>query len=206
MAVKIKICGITRYEDARIAANLGVDAIGFIFYPKSPRFIQPADARDIITRLPPFISKVGVFVNESVDTTNTVVSRFGIDTVQLHGDEPPDMLDRIQAPVVKSFSVGPDFDLNVLFEYKPAAFLLDTWDKEKRGGTGKTFDWNIARAATSQTTPIILAGGLGPSNIEEALHNVTPYGVDISSGVEIMPGVKNPHKMKDLVKKVKAFA
>ncbi|MFP4417705.1 MAG: phosphoribosylanthranilate isomerase [Chitinispirillaceae bacterium] len=206
MAVKVKICGITRYEDARIAANLGVDALGFIFYPKSPRFIQPADAREIIARLPPFVSKVGVFVNEAVENINTIIARYGIDTIQLHGDEHPASIDQIQAPVIKSFSVGSDFDLQTLHSYNVSAFLLDTWDGNKRGGTGKTFDWAIARKATSLTRPIILAGGLGPTNIEEALQNVEPYGVDVSSGVEIMPGVKNPHKMRDFIKKVKAFA
>lgn len=206
MAVKIKICGITRYEDARVALNLGVDALGFIFYPKSPRFIQPSDAYRIISKLPPFVSKVGVFVNESIDTVNTVVKRFGINTVQLHGEESPEYIQKIQAPVVKSFSVDPNFDLNNLNAYEVSAFLLDTWDQDKRGGTGRTFDWKVAVRATTLPKPIILAGGLGPSNIEEALRNVQPYAIDVNSGVEIMPGVKNPHKMKEVVNKVRNFS
>jgi phosphoribosylanthranilate isomerase len=203
MPVKVKICGITQYEDAKAAVSLGVDAIGFIFYPKSPRAIHPLDAKEIIKRLPPFVSKVGVFVDETAATIMKIVNATGIDTVQLHGKEPPSICDELGVTLIKAFPVGPDFDLLSFEKYKVSGYLLDTWNESMHGGSGKTFDWSIANKAMLKFGNVILAGGLGPSNIREALEAVHPYAVEFNSGVEIKPGIKNPHKMRDAVTIVK---
>jgi Phosphoribosylanthranilate isomerase len=203
MPVKIKICGITQYEDAKVAVSLGVDALGFIFYPKSPRAIHPLDAREIIRRLPPFVSKVGVFVDDDAATIMNIVKRTGIDTVQLHGNEPPAICEELPVTLIKAFAVGPDFDLSSFGKYKVNGYLLDTWGDSQRGGTGRTFDWSIANSAMQKFGTVILAGGLGPTNIREALDSVHPYAVEFNSGVEIKPGIKNPHKMRDAVTLVK---
>ena len=204
MHVRIKICGITRYEDARIAANLGVDALGFIFHPASPRYVHPSAVREIVRQLPPFVSRVGIFVNASESAMSETAQVAGLDTIQLHGDESPACAERLPLPVIKAFSIRSDSDLSILDTYRVAGYLLDTWDESVRGGSGKTFDWGIAeKAARSYTT--ILAGGLGPTNIREALDAVNPYGVDVNSGVEISPGVKNPAKMKDVISLVKGW-
>lgn len=205
MSTRIKICGITRLEDAKVAANLGVDALGFIFHPQSPRFIPPEQARNIIRQLPPMINRVGVFVNQTRETIMQIATQCGIDTVQLHGNETPEFCDTISLPVIKSFSIRPDSDISKLKEYRTQGILLDTWAPGMQGGSGVTFDWNIARKACGMFSNIILAGGLGPTNLEDALRMVDPFAVDINSGVEIMPGVKNPHKIRDVVKIVKAW-
>jgi len=199
MPTRIKICGITRYEDARIAANLGVDALGFIFFQKSPRYIAPDDAAAIIRRLPPFVSRVGVFVNESIDTIHEITGRTGIDTLQLHGTETPEFCNLFSLPVVKTFSIKPDTDLSVIETYKTSGILLDTWSGAMHGGSGKTFDWSQARQVCTLHSNVVIAGGLGPSNVEDALDALNPYGLDINSGVEIQPGIKNPHKIRDVV-------
>jgi phosphoribosylanthranilate isomerase len=204
MPIRIKICGITQYEDAKIAVSLGVDALGFIFYPKSPRYIHPLAAKDIIRKLPPFVSRVGVFVNDTADTIASVFSQTGIDTIQLHGDETPGFANGLSCSVVKAFGVKPGFDLAVLADYQVSGYLLDTWSEE-RGGSGKTFDWSIAKKAAQLFPNIILAGGLNAENVREALENVTPYAVEFNSGVEIKPGVKNHYKMRDAVKIVKSW-
>lgn len=203
MSTRIKICGITRLEDARVATNLGVDALGFIFHPKSPRFISPEQARNIIMQLPPMINRVGVFVNETKETIMQIAAQCGIDTVQLHGNESPEFCVAIPLPVIKSFSIRPDFDISKLNDYKTQGILLDTWSPEVQGGSGITFDWSIARKASAMFNNIVLAGGLGPTNLEDALRMVDPFAVDINSGVEIRPGVKNPHKIRAVVKIVK---
>jgi phosphoribosylanthranilate isomerase len=202
MTIKIKICGITNYDDAKNAVSLGVDALGFIFYQKSPRFIHPIAARDIIRKLPPFVSKVGVFVDDDETTIQAVFGQSGIDTVQLHGSETPQFAGRLSCAVIKAFAVKPGFDVGVLSQYKVAGYLLDTWS-DSHGGSGKTFDWSIARGATQLYQNVILAGGLNPGNVREALENVQPYAVEFNSGVEIKPGVKNHYKMRDAVAFVK---
>jgi phosphoribosylanthranilate isomerase len=203
MPIRVKICGITRYDDAKVAVSVGADALGFIFSPKSPRYISPRAARDIIRRLPPFIARVGVFVNDKASVIAGVVKETGIDTVQLHGSEPPSLCRELSTAVVKAFPVGPDFDLALLDTYPVNAYLLDTWSDSAAGGTGRSFDWSIARQATRYHHNIILAGGLGPTNIAEALETVQPYAVEFNSGVEIKPGIKNPRKMRDAVEIVK---
>jgi len=203
--VKVKICGITQYDDAKIAVSVGVDAVGFIFYPKSPRYINPLQAREIIKRLPPFVSRVGVFVNEVSETIKEIARQTGIDTVQLHGSESPELCAELPFTLIKAFSVGADFDVSMLDQYPVNAYLLDTWSDSVPGGSGRTFDWAIAKSATQYHHNIILAGGLGPTNIAEALETVQPYAVEFNSGVEIKPGIKNPRKMRDAVAVVKGW-
>jgi phosphoribosylanthranilate isomerase len=205
MAVRIKICGIKRLEDARIAVSLGVDALGFIFTQKSPRSIVPANARAIIDTLPPFVARVGVFVDQTVEEIMAIVNSAGINVVQLHGSESPRMVEQIPLPVIKAFGVQSGFNLGRLDDYTASAFLLDTWDSGSAGGTGKTFDWSIARHAVDNGKIVILAGGLGPANLLEAIEEVRPYAVDLNSGVEVRPGEKNPHKMRDAIRIVKAW-
>jgi len=203
LQVRIKVCGITRVEDALAAVRLGVDALGFIFVPASPRYITPVKAAEIIKRLPPFVSKVGVFVNEdrsvALDSSRTA----GVDVAQLHGDEPPEYCAGFAMPVIKVFSVGADFDASIMKRYDVAGYLLDTWDPKRRGGSGNTFDWSIAAKACGMHDTVILSGGLGPSNVREAVEAVRPYAVDLNSGVEISPGVKDHDKIKAAVSAVK---
>ena len=205
MNVRVKICGMSRYEDAKTAVGLGVDAVGFIFYGKSPRFIRPADVGAIARKLPPFVSKVGVFVDEDAMTINATIRAAGIDTIQLHGNEDPGFCEQFSCSVIKAFGVGPRFDLSILGQYKVCGYLLDTWDDTRKGGTGKSFDWSIARRAALSHDNIVLAGGLGVTNLAEALETVNPYGIDLNSGVEVKPGEKNPHKMRDALKIVRRF-
>jgi phosphoribosylanthranilate isomerase len=198
--VRIKICGITRYEDARTAVALGVDALGFIFFQQSPRYISPENAAAIIEKLPPFVSKVGVFVNENPHRILEVIQIAGLDTLQLHGDESPQYCAMFPLPVIKAFSVRDGaFDASTLSAYKTSAHLLDTWDPERRGGSGNTFDWTAAVDACNVSDAVILSGGLSPINIESAIKTVRPYAVDVNSGVEISPGIKNPYKMREVV-------
>jgi phosphoribosylanthranilate isomerase len=204
MPIKIKICGITNYDDAKNAVSLGVDALGFIFYQKSPRYIHPAQARKIIERLPPFITKVGVFVDESADAISDAYMQSGIDTIQLHGNETPEFAHQFKCAVVKAFGVKPGFDIAELARYRVAGYLLDTWT-DAHGGSGRTFDWKIAEAATSKYDNIILAGGLNALNVREALDNVHPYAVEFNNGVEIKPGQKNQYKMRDAIAAVGAM-
>jgi phosphoribosylanthranilate isomerase len=200
--MRIKICGITRYEDARTAANLGADALGFIFYSKSPRYISPTNAAEITKKLPPFVSRVGVFVDEDPQRVLDVARIAGIDTIQLHGNETPEYCASIPLPVIKVFSIRDNFDVSIIQAYKNvnvAGILLDTWDSERRGGSGNTFDWSVALKVCDKSDKVILSGGLGPSNIREAIDTVRPYAVDVNSGVEISPGVKSPYKMRDVI-------
>ncbi len=205
MAPRVKICGITRYEDARIAVGLGVDALGFIFYPKSPRYVTPEAAREITERIPPFVTKVGVFVDEDAEKVHQAAAVAGVDTLQLHGSESPEYCGRFRCSVIKAFRVGVGLPLPDLDSYPVSGYLLDTWDASAMGGTGKTFDWGIARDLCLRHGNVIVAGGLGPSNLREALEALRPYGVDLNSGVEVKPGVKNPHKMGDAVRIARQF-
>jgi phosphoribosylanthranilate isomerase len=201
--IRIKICGITREEDALTAAWLGVDALGFIFVRKSPRYIEPEAAAKITAALPPFVSRVGVFADADEDTVVTTARTAGLDTLQLHGSETPEFCGRMPLPVIKALGLRPDFDYSLLEAYPVAGILLDSWDNGLQGGSGITGDWNRARRITDRCRKVILAGGLGPSNIETAIETVQPYGVDLNSGVEVMPGVKNPHKIREVVRIVR---
>ena len=200
--VKVKICGITNWTDARRAIAGGAELLGFDFYERSPRYITPAKARRIVRRLPKNVRAVGVFVNETeqkmLDTARTV----GLDQLQLHGDESPAMVARLarSLPVIKAVRVRKPFRASQLAPFKRAsAFLLDGFDRSARGGTGKTFDWEIARRA-KRYGRIFLAGGLTPENIGDAIRAARPYAVDVCSGVEARPGKKDPVRMRKLLR------
>jgi phosphoribosylanthranilate isomerase len=187
----VKICGITRAEDAAAAVECGAGAVGFVFWPSSPRFIDPYRARAIAATIPPFVTTVGVFVNQPADYVNRVASLVRLGAVQLHGDETVEYAAGLSAPVIKAVTTA-DPQLAVW----PAAttLLIDAHDVEKRGGTGCTVDWNAA-AALAARRKTLLAGGLTPDNVAEAVARVRPFGIDVSSGVERSPGVKNHQRL-----------
>lgn len=199
--VKVKICGITNLEDALFAAEYGADALGFVFYEKSPRYIKPEKAKEIISKLPPFITTVGVFVNERTEKMREIMLFSGINILQLHGDEPPEDCHTWHR-VIKAFRVRDFSDLNPLQEYKVSAYLLDTYSPEEYGGTGQIFNWDIAVDA-KRFGRIILSGGLNTENVEKAIIYVRPYAVDVSSGVEEDKGKKDLKKMREFINKAK---
>ncbi len=204
--VKIKICGITNNEDALRAVNLGVDALGFIF-AESPRMITPEKVRPIIHGLPPFVKTVGVFVNEDLKKIKEIQSECGLDLVQLHGDESPEQCRNLMPYSIKSFRIKDETDIKGIDKYRGTvrAILLDTFQKGLAGGTGKTFDWSLAVKAKETGIPIVLAGGLGPENIKEAIATVKPYAVDVNSGIEEKPGKKDQELMNDLFEKIRSI-
>jgi len=196
--VRVKICGITRPEDAVAAAEAGADAIGLVF-AESPRRVNIEQARPILATLPPFVTPVALFVNETLERIRQTCDTLGIRTVQLHGDEPPDFARQLAGLcVIKAFRIGSEADLDALEGYPAACCLLDAKVAGKRGGTGATFDWSLA-AKAARRARVILAGGLKPYNVAEAVRRVRPYGVDVSSGVEAAPGRKDPAKVRAFV-------
>ena len=197
--IYIKICGITEVDDAVKIAELGVNALGFIFYPKSKRYISPDKAKEIIDCLPPFINTVGVFVNEKKESVIDVLNRCPIDILQFHGDETPEYCRQFDRRIIKVFRVNKDFSFDGFFKFPASAFLLDSLVTGEYGGTGVVFDWDVAVKA-KKYGKIILSGGLNPENLSSAVAKVNPYGVDISSGVEIKPGKKDISKVKEIVK------
>ena len=202
MNVRVKICGITNSEDAHAAVEYGADALGFVF-AKSPRQITKEQARDIIAELPPFVSPVGVFADEKADMIKEICDFCGIQTVQLHGNEQPSYLKELEGyKLIKAFRVKEEDDLKQLANYKPHAFLLDSYVKGVMGGTGVSFNWEIARQAHKYGT-IILSGGLTPKNVKEAIQMVKPYAVDVSSGVESSPGKKDKSLLKRFIANAK---
>ena len=198
--VKVKICGITNLADAATAVRLGADALGFIFAP-SPRRIAPQKVREIIRAIPPFVKTVGVFVNEAPAIIREIMQHCGLDLVQLHGDESPAFCDELMPYTIKSLRIKDESSLQTSRAYhgKVRALLLDTYSKEKIGGTGKTFDWNLAIKIKKMGIPFILSGGIGPSNIDLAIHTVRPYAVDVNSAVEKCPGKKSHILIKALM-------
>jgi len=201
--VRVKICGITNEIDALKAARIGAWALGFIFYKKSPRFISPFKAKQIIQRLPPFVTPVGVFVNHPAGAVRDIINHCGLRAVQLHGDEDHHFCHRLKSynvKVIKVFRVGENFDPKIVEPFKVDAFLFDTFDPINYGGSGKTFDWNILKQVkSSYDVPIILSGGLNAQNVIEPVNELKPYAVDANSGVEESPGKKDHKKMKDFV-------
>ncbi len=201
---RIKICGITNLEDALLAATLGADALGFIFAP-SPRQINSAKAREIIKKIPPFISSVGVFVNEKPGKIKELVNECSLDYIQLHGEEPPEFCQSLfPQKIIKTFRIKDEKSLEQVSSYfQVRAILLDTFVKGKAGGTGITFNWQLAREAKKMGKPIILSGGLSPKNVREAIESAAPFAVDISSGIESHPGKKDRVKLAGFIKAVR---
>lgn len=193
----VKICGITRIADARAAVDAGAGALGFVFWPKSPRFIDPYRARAIVASLPPFVVPVGVFVNQPAEYVKGVAALVRLGAVQLHGDEEVSYAAGIPYPVIKAMTIDQQVDA-----WPPAtALLLDVHDPASRGGTGRTIDWDAA-APIAATRRTLLAGGLTPDNVAEAVARVRPFGIDVSSGVEVSPGIKDPARLRALFEAV----
>lgn len=198
----VKVCGVTRIEDANAAVEAGANAIGFVFWPNSPRFIDPYRARRIAAALPPFVTAVGLFVNQPAEYVNGVANLVRLGAIQLHGDETPDAAKALVRPIVKAFGLtaGDAGDAVALWPHS-VTILLDAHDPEKRGGTGRTVDWNAAaRLAAGRRT--ILAGGLTPDNVADAIVRVRPFGIDVSSGVEAAPGIKDRAKLRALFESI----
>jgi len=201
--VRVKVCGITNYEDACLCVGLGADALGFIF-AESPRRISQEKARSIIRMLPPFIKVVGVFVNENIATIRETIKFCGLDLVQLHGQESPGECLELMPYSIKAFRLKEKSSLeNIpLYAKKVRAILFDTYSKGKMGGTGKTFDWSLAIEGSRAGMPVILSGGLAPFNVKEAFTAVRPYALDVNSGVEEYPGKKSPVLLGSLMKRL----
>ena len=200
--VKIKMCGITNVDDARVAVEAGADALGFVMYRKSPRFVKPAVVKAIVAGLPPFVLPVGVFVNEEPDRVRTLMDDCGLALAQLHGDETAPYCQDLGRPVLKALRLKDRGTFLALAEFSGRAnvrgFLIDAFSDQAYGGTGQTVDWGLAQEV-AQSMPVVLAGGLTPVNVAEAIARVRPYGVDVSSGVELSPGKKDHRKVKAFI-------
>jgi phosphoribosylanthranilate isomerase len=202
----VKICGITRLEDAQIAAESGADAIGFIFFEKSARYILPEAAASISEKLPLHLARVGVFVNPSEQQVLQAISSCGLNILQFHGEEPPEFCTQFGLMSMKAFRVKDQESLQSMRNYHTDAWLLDSYNPKERGGTGETFDWSLAVQARQLGRPVVLAGGLKPENVAEAIQAVQPFGVDVSSGVEIAPGRKDPNRVREFISRAKTAA
>lgn len=200
--VKVKICGITNSEDAQAAVAAGAEALGFVMYKKSPRCVEPAVARAIIAGLPPFVLPIGVFVNEDAGLVRKLMDECGFALAQLHGDEAASYCQQLGRPVLKALRLKDRGSFLALAEFKGRAgvrgFVIDAYSDQAYGGTGQTVDWGLA-AEAARAAPILLAGGLTPSNVAEAIRLVRPYGVDVSSGVEARPGKKDRMKVNAFI-------
>ncbi len=202
--VKVKICGNTNLDDAMAAVQAGADAVGFVFYAQSPRAVDPKTAAEIISRLPPFVVPVGVFVNEEPSGVRRIMKECKIPLAQLHGDESPTYCDELGCPVIKAIRIRDGHDLERMAAYRVSGFVLDAFVEGKPGGTGVTIDWDLA-AQAQVLGPIILAGGLTPDNVLEAVRQVRPYAVDVTSGVEASPGKKDHAKVRAFIANVKSW-
>ena len=203
MPVKVKICGITNLPDGLAAAEAGADALGFVFYDQSPRYISIPAAAELIRQLPPLVMKVGVFANAPEDLVLRASRECGLNLLQFHGDEPPDYCLQFGLMSMKAFRIRDAASLQALRDYPTDAWLLDTYSPGKLGGTGETFNWDLALEARGWGRPIFLAGGLTPENVAEAVQRAQPYGVDVSSGVEAAPGRKDHAKVRAFIKAAK---
>ena len=197
----VKICGITRVEDAQAAVAAGANALGFVFWPKSPRYVDPARARDIVATLPPSVTPIGVFVDQPADEVNRVANEVGLGAVQLHGSENEAYVRTMTRPVVKAVAVAGGPAPAVDAWTSDVTVLLDVHDPVKKGGTGKTIDWTMA-AEIAKRRNVVLAGGLTPDNVAAAIAQVRPYGIDVSSGVESAPGIKDHERISALFEAV----
>lgn len=209
MRTRVKMCGTTRREDAEKAVKLGIDALGFIFVENSPRYIEPRYAAELIDILPPLVSRVGVFVNCDAKLVKEIVSTTGLTQVQLHGDETPGFCQELRRwnpslTICKAFLIGAELALPDLHIYHDSVHcvLLDTYKKGMDGGTGQVFDWALVNQL-DLTRPLILAGGLNPDNVARAITTVLPYAIDINSGVEDQPGIKDHDLLEKLVANVR---
>ncbi|MCS7235836.1 MAG: phosphoribosylanthranilate isomerase [Armatimonadota bacterium] len=196
---RVKICGIRTAAAALAAAEAGADAVGFVFYPPSPRFVRPEEAARLSRLLPPFVLRVGVFVNAPVEVVREIADHVGLDLVQLHGDEPPEVCAQMPRRVIKALRVDGPEAVRRLRDYPRCAVLLDTHVRGRYGGTGQRFDWSLVQHLDR---PVILSGGLTPDNVGEAIHQARPYAVDVSSGVET-DGHKDPRKIAAFVRAVR---
>jgi len=202
--VKVKICGITSVEDAEEAVEAGADALGFMFYPGSPRHISEQTAQIIERRLPPFIMRAGVFADQAPEEVFSAMHKCGLNLLQFHGQETPEYCLQFGMMTMKAFRIKDAESLREIPNYQTDAYLLDSYVAGKPGGTGEKFNWELAVRAREFGKPIFLAGGLTPDNVEFAVKTVQPFGVDVSSGVEISPGKKDPKKMRDFVAAVRS--
>lgn len=202
--VRVKICGITSLDDALMAAEAGADALGFVFFEKSPRFVPVEVVAGIVAKLPPFVQTVGLFVNADRDFVNATTAHCGLDLVQLHGDETPEYCAGIERRVLKAFRIQDATSLDPIENYRVTGYLLDAYSPVAFGGTGLTFNWDIAKAAKA-FGPVVLAGGLTPANVHQAVTEVAPWAVDVSSGVEMTPGKKDPAKVREFIRQAKLF-
>jgi len=205
MSSKVKICGITRVKDAIAAVEAGADALGFMFYEKSPRHLGFKQAAEIIRELPAFVAKVGVFVDATEEFVRAAIGQCGLDTLQFHGDEMPEFCRRFGLKAIKAFRVRDEQSLRAFPAYDQETWLLDSFVAGTLGGTGAIFNWELARKAGALNHRILLAGGLTPENVAEAVKQVQPYGVDVSSGVESKPGQKDPRKLREFIARAKGL-
>ncbi len=203
MRTRVKICGITRVEDALIVSTSGADSIGLVFYPKSPRNVSIAQAYDIVAALPPFVSVTALFLDAEAEFIQKVVESVPLSLLQFHGKETPEQCSGYNLPFIKAIGMRDRIDLESFMERYPdaAGFLLDSHGIGEAGGTGKAFDWSLLSSLTDR--PILLAGGITPDNVAEAIKTVKPWAVDLSSGVESSPGIKDPAKILALMNEVK---
>ena len=201
--VKVKVCGMTSLKDALVAVEGGADAVGFIFYKKSPRSVTMKTVREIVLELPPFVDTVGVFVDETAEQINKIADYCNLDIIQLHGDESPTFCKKIRRKVIKAFRIKDMQSVKKLSSFQVSGFLLDTFSDNLHGGTGKVFDWNLALPA-KKFGPVIMAGGLTPNNVQQAVRQIRPYGVDVCSGVESEPGIKDHKKVRAFLKNANA--
>jgi phosphoribosylanthranilate isomerase len=203
---RVKICGITNLEDALAAVEYGADAVGFVLYRQSPRYTEPSRVREIIRQLPPYVTTVGLFVDAQESEIRSTVEECGIDLIQFQGNEPPDLCHQFSQRAIKAIHVRDRESLVSLSRYRVRALLLDTYQEGEYGGTGKRFDWDLAVAAKVAAGRIILAGGLTPENVREAVCKVHPYGVDVSSGVEgRVKGKKDHEKIRRFIEAAKGL-
>lgn len=200
---RIKICGITHLKDALTAVDAGADALGFIFVPDTPRFVNSDQVAAIVAELPPFVTTVGIFASKDAAKITTIADQCRLDAVQLHADVTPEFCRNLDKKVIRVVRVKDESSLSILSDYDVNAFLLDTYVEGKMGGTGEVFDWDLALRAKHYGR-IIVAGGLNPDNVAQAVRRVNPYGVDVGSGVESGPGRKDPDKIRKFVDAVKS--
>jgi len=204
MSIRVKICGITNAEDALVAADSGADALGFMFYAPSPRCVTRERAAEIIRELPPFIARVGVFVDPTEEEVRRAIAECGIDTLQFHGEESPEFCCQFNLRVIKAFRVRDAASLEATKAFPKEAWLLDSFVAGKLGGTGEKFNWDLAAEAARHHRTVLLAGGLTPENAAAAVKKVRPYGLDVSSGVESVPGKKDTAKIRAFITAAKS--